>query len=199
MITLLLDTSSTNLTVALAENANIIYEQQYSAWQKQSELLTFEIEKALSETNYKPTNLSAIVVSIGPGSYTGVRIAVSVAKVLGYALKIDVYKVSSLAAMRAKGKTSICVLDARSGRSYVGVYGGNNVFLGDTILPNEEVLLLQSKYKNAVYTGETHHLRIESVSFNRAVNLLEAKMPANKVVDIRSLKPVYLKEQYGAK
>ncbi len=199
MTTLLLDTSSTNLTVALAENETIIYEQQYSAWQKQSELLTYEIEKALNETKRKPTDLNAIVVSVGPGSYTGVRIAVSVAKVMGFALNIDVYKVSSLAAMRAKDNISICVLDARSGRSYVGVYEGNRALLQDTILTNNEVLALQNTYKNAVFTGEIAHLEIKSAPFSRALNLLSAKLPENKVCDIRNLKPVYLKEQYGAK
>lgn len=197
MKALLLDSSSFNLTVALSIDNNIIYEIEYEAWQRQSELLTFEIEKALLSADMNAKDLDAIVVSIGPGSYTGVRIAVSVAKVFSYALSIPLYKTSSLKVMQVVGKTTICVTDARSGRSYVGIYRDEEVLLSDTILTNEETLKLQNKYENAVYSGELKHLKLESSKFNRALNLLAALKPESEVKDVKALKPLYLKEQYG--
>lgn len=199
MTALLLDSSSSNLTVALSVQGEIIYEVEYEAWQRQSELLTWEINQLFQKTKLTAQDLTAIVVSVGPGSYTGVRIAVSVAKTFSYALKIPLYKTSSLQAMRVPNKITIAVLDARGGRSYVGVYKDDATLLADTILTNEETLNLVNKYENAVFSGELTHLKRESKPFNRALNLLHAIQETNKVNDVKKLKPVYLKEQYGQK
>lgn len=199
MTALLLDSSSSNLTVALSVDNKIIHEVEYEAWQRQSELLTYEINLAFQKTKLTAQDLTAVVVSVGPGSYTGVRIAVSVAKTFSYALNIPLYKTSSLKAMRVPGQITIAVLDARSGRSYVGVYKDDETLLEDTILTNEETLNLVNKYENAVFAGELKHLELESASFNRALNLLSELEDTNKVTDVKKLKPVYLKEQYGQK
>lgn len=199
MIALLLDSSSSNLTVALTKNGEIIHEVEYEAWQRQSELLTFEINKAFQKAKLDAHDLTAIVVSVGPGSYTGVRIAVSVAKTLSYALNIPLYQTSSLKVMRVPNKITIAVLNARSGRSYVGVYKDEETLLADTILTNEETLKLVNNYENAAFSGELKHLNQESPVFNRAANLLSELKEINKVSDVKKLKPVYLKEQYGHK
>ena len=88
MNSLILDSSDKYLEVSVAVDNKIVIRTAYECWQKQSENMIPEIDKALKEANIKPKEINEILVTVGPGSYTGVRIALTVAKVYAYALKI---------------------------------------------------------------------------------------------------------------
>ena len=79
---LLLDSSNTSLTVALANKDSLIDEISYEAWQTQSEHMIPEINNLLNKHNVRRNDIIGVMVSIGPGSYTGVRIALTIAKVI---------------------------------------------------------------------------------------------------------------------
>lgn len=142
MLSLLLDTSNVNLLVALGENGKIVDKTEYEAWQRQSEFLVGEIDSILARNGKEPQDVKAVVVAKGPGSYTGVRIALTVAKVMSLALGIPLYLVSSLEVLKAKESVSVSVMNARSKRSYVGVYEGDDCLIQDTIMTNDELLTL---------------------------------------------------------
>lgn len=192
MISLLLDSSSNRLSVAIAKDSRVIAAYDEPAFQTQSEILVMTIHNLLEETKLKPADITNTVVAYGPGSFTGVRIAVSVSKVMAYALGINLYKVSSLSVFTHKEKTTVAVLDARNKRSFVGVYSQKGTIMEDTILSNDEVLELL-KTKDYVLSGETKHLGIEAATFDRFANMLRQIREENKVADIAAFKPVYLK------
>lgn len=192
MISLLLDSSSNRLSVALAKGQKVIASYDEKAFQTQSELLVAKINELLLETNIKPQAINNIVVAYGPGSFTGVRIAVNVAKIWAYALKINLYKVSSLYVYKNDLKPTICVLDARNNRSFAGIYSQNEVILEDKILTNDDVIHYVNEQGYAL-GGETKHLGISAVSYDRFANMLQAIKEENKVDDIAAFKPVYLK------
>ncbi|MFA7449312.1 MAG: tRNA (adenosine(37)-N6)-threonylcarbamoyltransferase complex dimerization subunit type 1 TsaB [Bacilli bacterium] len=192
MISLLLDSSSNRLSVALAKGQKVIASYDEKAFQTQSELLVAKINELLLETNIKPQAINNIVVAYGPGSFTGVRIAVNVAKIWAYALKINLYKVSSLYVYKNDLKPTICVLDARNNRSFAGIYSQNEVILEDKILTNDDVMHYVNEQGYAL-GGETKHLGISAVSYDRFANMLQAIKEENKVDDIAAFKPVYLK------
>ena len=73
-------------------------------------------------------------MSKGPGSYTGIRIALTIAKTIVFALNIPLYLVSSLQVMKVGDKPTICLTNARSQRSYIGVYQGQKEILSDRIM-----------------------------------------------------------------
>ena len=93
---LLLDSSNTSLTVALGNKDSLIDEISYEAWQTQSEHMIPEINNLLDKHSVSRNDIIGVMVSIGPGSYTGVRIALTIAKVIALALKVNVYPVSAL-------------------------------------------------------------------------------------------------------
>ncbi|MFA5485576.1 MAG: tRNA (adenosine(37)-N6)-threonylcarbamoyltransferase complex dimerization subunit type 1 TsaB [Bacilli bacterium] len=192
MISLLLDSSSNRLSIALAKGQKVIASYDEKAFQTQSELLVAKINELLLETNIKPQAINNIVVAYGPGSFTGVRIAVNVAKIWAYALKINLYKVSSLYVYKNDLKPTICVLDARNNRSFAGIYSQNEVILEDKILTNDDVMHYVNEQGYAL-GGETKHLGISAVSYDRFANMLQAIKEENKVDDIAAFKPVYLK------
>lgn len=194
MYTLILESSNKLLLVALAKNDLIIDEIKYEAWQKQSELMILEIDNLLKRNKLEAKEISKIITTIGPGSYTGVRIALTIAKIYGYALKIPIFALSSLQILKVNRKPTICLLNARSNRSYIGVYLDNEVLLKDQVYSNDEVLNYIAEHKDYVISGEVGYLNLESKEIDLAKNMLDLHHLENEVENILALKAVYLKD-----
>ncbi len=194
MISLLIDTSNTNLAVGIAKDHSLIAEVQYEAWQRQSEFLIQEIDKLFAENNITKDDIDEIIVAKGPGSYTGVRIAMTVAKVMAFALKKPLYLVSSLEVYKAKEGRSICLMNARSKRSYVGVYSPNEVVLADTIMDNEQIKIYIAAHPEYKICGDVSYLSFEGEKVNVLENLMNADIERNLCNDVLAAKPVYLKD-----
>lgn len=96
MISLFLDTSSDKLCVSLVKDNEVIYENYKTTKNDHSTYLVSIINEGLNKNNLTVTDINKILVSIGPGSFTGTRIAVTVAKTLAWSLNINVIPVSSL-------------------------------------------------------------------------------------------------------
>ncbi|CAD2073670.1 tRNA (adenosine(37)-N6)-threonylcarbamoyltransferase complex dimerization subunit type 1 TsaB [Phocicoccus pinnipedialis] len=122
MKTLLIDTSDQVLSIAITDDI-ILAEININIKRTHSETLMPYISQLLKMTNLKKSELECIVVSNGPGSYTGVRIGVTVAKTLAVALNIPIFTVSSLFVMAASFRGVVApVIDARRGNIYGAVY-----------------------------------------------------------------------------
>ena len=78
MATLLLDSSNTSLSVGFENNGVLIGFTSYEAWQVQSEHMVPEIDKLMEKLGLSRKDITKVVTSIGPGSYTGVRIALTI-------------------------------------------------------------------------------------------------------------------------
>ena len=96
MYSLLLDSADKYLGIGIALNNEIIDKVYFEAWQRQSELMVPELEKIIKKNNIDPKSINEIIVTVGPGSYTGVRIALTIAKIYAYSLNIKCYAISSL-------------------------------------------------------------------------------------------------------
>lgn len=198
MYSLLLDSSNTNLSVGLAKEHQLIDETSYEAWQRQSEMMVEEIDKLLKKNHVSRNDLSSVVVSKGPGSYTGVRIALSIAKTVSFALNIPLYLVSSLKAMEEENAPTICLMNARSKRSYIGVYEGDKCLLEDTIFDNDKVLDYINKNPGYAVSGDLSYLGIEGKHVNILANLAKQDIEMNLEKEPLGARPVYLKDSYSA-
>lgn len=126
MIWLGIDTANTPLSVAIVRDGKTITEENTSAPINHSLRAMPAIEEAFKRANLVPADIDAIAVSEGPGSYTGVRIGVTVAKTLAWTLNKPLVGVSSLKALAMNGvffSGLICpLIDARRNHVYAGVY-----------------------------------------------------------------------------
>lgn len=197
MYSLLLDSSNTNLSVGICKNNQIIYQNSFSCWQRQSELMIPEIEKGLKEVSLSLLDFEEIVCAKGPGSYTGVRIALTIAKIISQMSGAKLILVSSLMAMGNANKKYIALMNARSARSYIGIYDQGKVILEDTIKTNEEVKELIKEFSSFEVIGEGSYLGIEATLPNEVEGLLSWKELINPEEDVLKVKPVYLKDNYG--
>lgn len=192
--TIILDSSNTKLTVGLALENSLVDSTSYEAWQAQSEHMIPEINNLLLKHKVDREQITSIIVAVGPGSYTGVRISITIAKVMALALKCKVIPVSSLHALKNSNQKSICLINARSGRSYVGVYEGNNVLIKDTIWKNDEVLEYIKSNPDTCVCGNTTYLKLEGFESNIAEELLSLKESYPEVSQVETLKPIYMKD-----
>jgi tRNA threonylcarbamoyladenosine biosynthesis protein TsaB len=129
-IILNIETATTNCSVSIGKDGHTIaLKEQNSASYSHSEDLHFFIKEALEAASLSTDDLDAIGVSKGPGSYTGLRIGVSAAKGLCFALDLPLIGISTLESMASQLKIKdgvvIPVLDARRMEVYSAVYNSN--------------------------------------------------------------------------
>lgn len=122
-----IETATKNCSVALAKNGQIIAIKEIAeTGYTHAEKLHVFIEEVLQESEITFKDLSAIAVSQGPGSYTGLRIGVSSAKGLCYALSIPLIAIDTLETLARKINVSegviIPMIDARRMECYTAIY-----------------------------------------------------------------------------
>src|SRR5690625_7700821 len=126
MYTLAIDTSNQVLGVALMKEHEVIGELVTNIAKNHSIRLMPAIDELLKELEVSPEQLEKIIVAKGPGSYTGVRIGLTTAKTLAWALNIPIIGVSSLKSLAYQGRfynSVVCpFFDARRGLVYTGLY-----------------------------------------------------------------------------
>lgn len=158
------DTTNSTLSVALLEDRKVIAKNTIRDSGKQAELLIPEIEKVLRENKIWYQDLDLIAVTQGPGSFTGVRIGLTVARTLKVATNLPLVLVNSLEALAFKHRDYegeiFAAIDAKMDEFFVGKFFAQNgklttvlesqiVKLEDItkILPNRNFLLCGSGKK----------------------------------------------------
>ena len=194
MVNLLLDSSNTYLSVGIMKDDALLDYTSYESWQSQSEHMVPEIDNLLKKHSLSRNDISAIVVAIGPGSYTGVRIALCIAKVMALALNIPIYPVSSLRVLKDSDKPSICLINARSGRSYFAVYQGDKTIEKDQILTNEEVIKYVNEHPDYSICGQVKYLGYDVFDSNVCLQMVSLFKHLDRLDDTLGLKPVYMKD-----
>lgn len=191
---LILDTSSKQLAIGIYKDDELLYKNQYYAWLRQSEMAIPEIEKAINELKIDLREVTRIVASIGPGSYTGVRIALTIAKVMALTLNIPLFTVSSLQSLAGKNDKVISIMDARSKRVYIGVYDKGVEVVKDTIFTLEELKKYQEEHQDYQLIGELSALGEEDSVISLIENMHELAKDKQPVNSVHEVKPVYLKD-----
>ena len=193
MVTILLDSSNTNLSVGIARDNLLLESISYEAWQRQSEYMVPELNKLLDKYNVKREEIGEVIVAKGPGSYTGVRIAITIAKTIAVALNCKLLAISSLRAQKNGTNPSICLINARSGRSYIGVYEGEKTLFEDCIMKNDDVMAYISEHPSYSVCGDVKYLGLECIETNNIKEMLSIKDSLESINPL-SLKPVYMKD-----
>jgi len=121
MKTIVFDTASPYLYLSFLSDNKVMYEKFAEGKNRHSENLTQAIAEGLKRYKLKLSDFNKIYLGIGPGSYTGLRVSVTVGKVLGWALNIPIYTASSLDVL-ASGyfkKDGIYAVTLKAKKNYV--------------------------------------------------------------------------------
>lgn len=183
MISLILDTSTKYLYIALVKNNEVLAEKVFEGSKNHAGNSVYQIDLLLKEYNLKTADLDNVYCGYGPGSYTGVRISVTVAKMLASFQDINLFAVSSLfLAGSGYGNKNVAVMfDARRGNSFCACYGEN--LIEDKLRSNEEFLNTVNTYEDVIIVNES----------NFKVNPLKVMTNATLVEDVEAFVPKYLR------
>ncbi|WP_311154779.1 tRNA (adenosine(37)-N6)-threonylcarbamoyltransferase complex dimerization subunit type 1 TsaB [uncultured Streptococcus sp.] len=155
---LAMDTSNKALSLGLLQDKELLGQVTLNIKKNHSITLMPAIDFLMNSLDMKPKDLDRIVVAQGPGSYTGLRIAVATAKTLAHTLKIELVGVSSLLALvpeQAEGLV-IPIVDARRNNVYAGFYQSGQPVQPEAHLPLAEVLEMAGAANQPVtFVGET--------------------------------------------
>jgi tRNA threonylcarbamoyladenosine biosynthesis protein TsaB len=135
-----LETSTTNCSVALSLNGELLFlKEDNSAQYSHAERLHIYIDAVLKEAQIERSQIDAVAVSKGPGSYTGLRIGVSAAKGLCFGLDIPLIALPTLEVLANKIQTEagciVATLDARRMEVYSAVFDTNHQCIHPTTSP----------------------------------------------------------------
>ena len=143
---LAIESSGSSLSIAISENSNVLTEYFYNAGKIHSDVLVPLTEKIIKDAKWELKDIDKFAVSCGPGSFTGIRVAMSVIKTLAQTLNRPVVSVDTLEILKnqlnIKNVKIVPAIDAL--RNEVYVKDGKNI----VIVPIEKFVKKLKKYKN---------------------------------------------------
>ena len=195
MISLFLNTSIDFLSVAVVKD-NVVLDSFYTKLNNDLSKITLSvIDDMFSRLSISKRDINRIVCVNGPGSFTGLRIGVTIAKVWAYSLNIDIVGVSSLyvLATGVEDDYIVPIIDARRGYVYAGIYDKNyNVVMEDCYISLEEL-------SNRVSELDSDVIYVSSDGFNGSIEYVPdidkvfKYLDMDNVSDSFSFVPNYLK------
>ena len=190
MYTVGIDTSHLYLVISLMDEEKTIESYIEPCLKQQSEYLIPKLDELLKKHDLTVDDVEQYVITIGPGSYTGVRIAMTLAKVMGSIVGKKIYTLSTLQLYAGK-KDAFVLIDARANRCYVGRYKDGKALYDDKIMTNEEVATHLND--DVTLVGDLHLFDKEDNYEGLADNFFQLKDEWKLLDNVDILTPVYLK------
>jgi tRNA threonylcarbamoyladenosine biosynthesis protein TsaB len=218
MLILSIDTSTRGCSVAVHNGDVLLASYDLFADKSSSAMLTSLMESAVMHAGVSFTELDAVAVAKGPGSYTGLRVGVSTAKGLCYALDKPLLAINTLEAMAwqvipfQSSEVLFCpMIDARRMEVYASVFDAK----GTTVNPTEAVIIDGNSFQNylgnnrVVFFGDGAAKCAEVLSGNNNAIFLDAEIRPSAVTvgalasgayrrnefeDVAAFEPYYLKD-----
>lgn len=152
LYTLFIDTHDKKVLIILFKDGNIVIKEDLETKNKHSEVAMPTIDKVLKSSNVDIRDISNIIVVNGPGSFTGERIAVTIAKTFAYSLNIPVRVIDALTilALNVNSDLKVVALEDRNG-AFVGTYDKECKVLGSLQYMNKSNYL-EFKTNNDIIT-----------------------------------------------
>ena len=191
MISLCMDSDYKQLVLGLYKEDTLLAGISLEAFKKQSETIFVELNKILEQANLDYKAIDRVVITRGPGSYTGIRIAMTIAKVLCSQMHKELYTISTMQLYAGLEPSANVILDVRSHRAYVAHLEKGKIIGNTQILDLEEAKDFLKAHPGKVF-GDALLSEVEPSDFLK--NFIELKAEYQKVENIHALVPDYLKE-----
>ena len=140
---LYIDTSSSYLYAGIISNNKLLYQIKKNYGSNLSKYAINEIKIMFDNIIVNPDEIDKIIVVSGPGSFTGIRIGMTFAKIYSWTKKIDIISITSLDAMSKSVNTNLIlapIIDARRGYVYAGVYKQDKKMLENQYIKLDDLI-----------------------------------------------------------
>ena len=198
MISLFIDTSMTNVSISIVKDNKIMSIIQEDIPNEHSKYATSYVKKVIDDAGIDANDIDDILVVNGPGSFTGVRIGVTIAKTYGYLINKELIPVSSLKSLAiSSNKDSIVmsVIQANRSNFYVGIYDSKyNNLIDEKFVSSNKLIELIEEYNPYIVSNDFYVLGM--YKFNKVsldiLRIVDYYKDMNKV-NYHALVPNYLK------
>jgi tRNA threonylcarbamoyl adenosine modification protein YeaZ len=182
LYTLFIDTHDKNVLIILYKDGKIINKENLETKNKHSEVAMPTIDKVLKDANVDVSDLGGIIVVNGPGSFTGERIAVTIAKTISYALSIPVRTIDALTilALGVDTDKKIVALEDRNG-AFVGIF--------DSVYNTVEPLQYMNKSTYIEFKNNNEVNILVDVDYEKVYEYVMKQKELNP----HEVKPLYIK------
>lgn len=200
MITLFLDTSTNKLILDLFKDNECIYNVQMDNCNDLSSKVLPLIKNSLEQNNLLVDNIDKIIVVNGPGSFTGVRVGVTIAKTLAWTKNIIINTVSSLeviATTKVDTKYIVPLIDARRDAFYAGMYDRNGkVIIEDTYISRVDLfnkIKRRTSLNDVTFVSYDDICDLKTEKPNLELIKIVKKYSKSKSLNPHAVNPNYLK------
>ena len=198
MINLFIDTSMVNVSISIVKDNKILSIIQEEIPNEHSKYATSYVKRVIDEAGIDANDIDNILVVNGPGSFTGVRIGVTIAKTYGYLINKEIIPVSSLKSLAISSNMNgnvMSVITANRSSYYVGIYDSEyNNIIDEEFVSRDKLLELIDKYNPYIVSND---FNVVSVHKLNKVNLDVLKIvdyyKDMDKVNYHALVPNYLK------
>lgn len=198
MICLFIDTSLVNVSISVTKDDKILSLIQKEIPNMHSVYATKFVKDVLDEAGIDANQVDKIMVVNGPGSFTGVRIGVTIAKTYGYLIKKDIIPVSSLKSLAISSKYDgiiMSIIPANKSNYYIGIYDKDyNVIVDEQFINKEKIVELCNKYNPYIVGIDTsiigtYKINKQNIDISKVVEYYKDK----ENVNYHKIIPNYLK------
>jgi len=198
MTYLYIDTSSPFLYAGIVKEDKLISQRKKELKEKLSKEALYEISEMFKEAKISPDDVDKIIVVNGPGSFTGIRIGITIAKVYAWAKNIDITTTTSLLAMSLSSnnkKIHIPILDARRDFLYAAIYDENyKEILKPQHIGKEKLINKIKELSNYEIISNDNLEEFKNIKeYNPNILKIVNYLKNNKVINPHNVNPEYLK------
>ena len=194
---LYIDTSTNYLYAGIVINHELLSEVKKNFTHDLSKYALYEISKMLEKCNLQPNDIDKIIVVNGPGSFTGIRIGMTIAKIFAFTLKKEITTISSLDAMRVSINSNniiVPIIDARRGYVYASAYKNNQVLIPDQYIKLDTLLQKLNDMKEEYIFVTNNKFNLANInSYNPNILTIVETYKNNKAINPHLIEPNYLK------
>ena len=191
-----IDTTSRYLYTGIVQDKSLVVERKKDLGKDLSVYAVSEVNDMFDEVNLKPNDIDKIIVVNGPGSFTGIRIGVTLAKIFAWSLNIPITTISSLEAMAESVNTDkivVPIINARREACFGAIYDKGKALLEGKYMPIETLkMYLMGLNKEYVFVSGDN-FPFETVEYDPDILKIVEKYEDREEINPHMVNPLYLK------
>ncbi len=191
-----IDTSSSYLYTGIIDNEKLLIEKKECLNKDLSTFALVEVSRMFEEVNIDPKDIDKIIVVNGPGSFTGIRIGVTIAKIYAFTFNKKITTISSLEAMAKStitNKLVVPIINARRESCYAAIYDHDKVILEGQYLTIEKLKLILIGLNREYVFVSNDMFDFETLKYDPDIELIVNAYVDRKDINPHMVNPLYLK------
>lgn len=194
---LYIDSSSSYLYAGIVCDNCLVTSVKENLGQDLSRVALPKIASMFESNNLQPNDIDKIIVVNGPGSFTGIRVGLTIAKVYAWSLNIPITTITSLEAMTVSCKYDgpiVSIIDARRDYSYAAIYDKEKCILKPQHIANDKIMeVLSTLDQYMIITNDDTSLPGEKCSYDPDIESIVNKYVEKESINPHLVNPEYLK------